>query len=119
MLAADAARLGGAPELARRHLETLLARHAGDARAAPAAFTLGRLLVERLGQPALAAQAFARSQQLAPAGALAEDALAREVSCWLHAGQQQRAQERARTYLTRYPAGARRAAMESALAASP
>ena len=71
------------------------------------AFTLGRILLEDLRQPAGAADAFARARQLAGSGALAEDALAREVSAWRRAGQRQRARQRAEEYVRTYPHGYR------------
>jgi transmembrane sensor len=79
-----------------------------DSRAPLAAFTLARLLLEKLNQPAEAARTFAEVQRLAPEGDLAEDALAREVESWRAAGLAAAARERAGTYLQRYPQGRRR-----------
>lgn len=110
LLAADAARLGGRPDKAVPHLERLLRRHARDARAPLAAFTLGRTLLEQLGRPREAAQAFADARRLDGSGAMAEDALAREVESWSRAGDAPLAGERAREFLERYPKG-RRAAL--------
>jgi transmembrane sensor len=72
-----------------------------------AAFTLGRVLLTRLGRPREAAAAFAGARARAPAGSLAEDALAREVEAWARAGELQRARARARQYLRSYPSGRR------------
>jgi transmembrane sensor len=72
-----------------------------------AAFTLGRVLLEELGQPNEAAAAFARAEALAPRGALAQDAIAREVEAWSRAGEVSRARARAEEYLRRYPEGRR------------
>jgi transmembrane sensor len=110
LLAADAARLGGRPDKAVPHLERLVRRHSRDARAPLAAFTLGRTLLEQLGRPREAAQAFATARRLDGSGALAEDALAREVDSWSRAGDTTLARERAREFLARYPDG-RRAAL--------
>lgn len=110
LLAADASRLGGRPERAVGYLETIVRRHARDARAPLAAFTLGRTLLEQLGRPREAAQAFATARRLDGSGALAEDALAREVESWSRAGDVSVARERATEFLTRYPQG-RRAAL--------
>lgn len=113
LLAADVARLGGHPEQAVGYLRKVVSGHAGDSRAPLAAFTLGRVLLDQLGRPHEAAGAFARARNLAPGGALAEDALAREVESWSMAGQPARARERGEEYLQRYPKGRRRKAVES------
>ncbi|HMJ10168.1 MAG TPA: FecR family protein, partial [Polyangiaceae bacterium] len=69
LLAADVARLSGHPADAVAPLQraTQLGR---DARAGLAAFTLGRVLLEDLGQPARAAGAFRKAFALAPRGPL-------------------------------------------------
>ncbi len=54
-----------------------------------------------------AAEAFATARTLSPEGALAQDALAREVESWARAAEAATAQERAREYLARYPHGRR------------
>jgi transmembrane sensor len=107
LLAADAARLGGNPALAVAPLEKLLARYSFDARAPLAAFTLGRTLLDQLGRPREAAQAFATARRLDSSGALAQDALAREVESWSRAGESSLARARAEQYLARYPDGRR------------
>ncbi|MEM9195556.1 MAG: FecR family protein, partial [Myxococcota bacterium] len=75
MLAADVARLSGHPRRAVEPLQRTLTHHASDPRAPLAAFTLGRVYLEELGQPREAAAAFARARRMAPRGSLAEDAL--------------------------------------------
>ncbi|MEM1417359.1 MAG: FecR family protein [Myxococcota bacterium] len=107
LLAADVARLSGHPRNAVQPLRRALARHPGDARAPLAAFTLGRVYLEELGQPREAAAAFAKARQLRPNGSLAEDALAREVEAWDRAGEASRARERALEYLRLFPRGRR------------
>jgi transmembrane sensor len=107
LLAADVARLGGHPEKAVNWLERVLSAHAGDSRAALAAFTLGRTLLDQLGRPREAAQAFARAERLDPKGTLSQDALAREVESWSRAGDSTLARERAERYSTLYPKGRR------------
>jgi transmembrane sensor len=107
LLSADAARLGGQPHKALAPLERILSAHASDSRAPLAAFTLGRTLLEQLGRPREAAQAFATAQRLAPRGALSQDALAREVESWSRAGDAAVARERAERYTERYPKGRR------------
>jgi transmembrane sensor len=111
LLAADAARLGGRPDRAVSFLERLVKRFPRDARAPLAAFTLGRTLLDQLGRPREAAQAFASARRLDSKGAMAEDALAREVEAWSRAGETELARERAREFLTRYPKGRRAAAV--------
>lgn len=107
MLAADVARLGGHGSDAVAFLKRVVDRHARDSRAPLAAFTLGRVLLDQLGQPVEAADAFAAARRLAPGGALAQDALAREVESWDRAGDSVRAHERAEEYLRLFPKGQR------------
>ncbi len=111
LLAADVARLGGHPERAVAPLERVINGHPFDSRAPLAAFTLGRTLLEQLGRPRQAAHAFATARQLDRAGALTQDALAREVEAWSRAGDSEKARERATEYLKRYPTGRRAGAV--------
>lgn len=107
LLAADVARLTGHTAQARTYLRQLLDHHAKDARAPLAAFTLGRVLIDQMGWPREAAEAFAKARSLAPEGPLAEDALAREVEAWSRAGDAERARTAAEHYLLLYPGGSR------------
>lgn len=107
MLAADVARLSGHPSDAEPPLRRLLDRHDRDPRAPLAAFTLGRLLLEHLGDPAQAADLFERARRRAPSASVAEDALARETEARARAGQPARARACAELYLSLYPHGAR------------
>jgi transmembrane sensor len=107
LVAADVARLSNHPQQAVAPLRQLMDHHPTDARAPVAAFTLGRVLLEELGEPAQAAAAFSRSRELDPHGALAEDALAREVEAWAGAGDLGRANALARQYVASYPEGRR------------
>jgi len=107
LLAADVARLSHHPEQAVQPLNRVVTHFARDDRAAPAAFLLGRVLMENLGRASDAAKAFAQSRKLSPSGPLAEDALGREVEALRKAGFATTASERAREYVHRYPAGAR------------
>jgi transmembrane sensor len=107
MMAADAARLSNHPLQAVGYLQRITKEHARDSRAPLAAFTLGRIYMNQLGQPAAAARAFALVRQLAPAGALVEDALAREAEALEQAGQHAAAQRLAADYLKQYPSGRR------------
>ncbi|HKE19215.1 MAG TPA: hypothetical protein VKB80_30275 [Kofleriaceae bacterium] len=103
----DAARAAGDPERAVMLLERVATEYARAPEAGLAAFTRGRILLEELGRPRLAASAFARAAELDSRGRLAEDALAREVEAWHRAGDAAQARDRARAYLQRYPDGYR------------
>jgi len=107
LLAADVARLGGHPDRAVAPLQRVIADHAFDPRAPLAAFTLGRTLLELLGRPREAAQAFATARRLDRRGALTQDALAREVESWASAGETGQAHARALDYVRLYPQGRR------------
>lgn len=109
LLAADAARLSGHLHEAARYLEHLVQRYPQSPSAPIAAFTLGRLNLYELEQPALAARSFGRAYALDPNGAMAEDALAREAEAYHQAGDAQRSKKAAERYLERYPNGERRA----------
>ncbi len=111
LFAADVARLSGHAALAVPRLERVLRAHASDSRAPLAAFTLGRTLLDSLGRPREAADAFARARRLSPGGALAQDALAREVESWSRAGEPGVARQRALEYLDKYPGGRREKAV--------
>lgn len=105
MLAADVARLSRHPGEATRYLARVSDGFPRDKRAPLAAFTLGRVLLEDMGQPARAADAFRRAHQLAPRGPLSSDALAREAEAAQRAGQAERAGKAARRYVELYPDG--------------
>jgi ferric-dicitrate binding protein FerR (iron transport regulator) len=105
LVAADAARFGGHPAEAVPYLQRVVGAHGRDPRASLAAFTLGRVLLDELGRPAEAADAFERAR--AAGGVMGEDALAREVEAWSRAGDAARAHDLAALYAQRYPAGRR------------
>ena len=105
LLAADVARLSGHPAQALRPLRRLIARFPEDHRAALAAFTLGRVLMDGLERPGEAAASFAKARALWPEGPLAEDALAREIEAHADAGNTAQARRAAKRYLERYPSG--------------
>jgi transmembrane sensor len=105
LLAADAARLSGHPAEAVPYLDRVLRGHARDPRASLAAFTLGRVLLDELGRPSEAVDAFALARS--SGGPLAEDALAREVEALSRAGEVTRSREQALLYRRLYPNGRR------------
>jgi transmembrane sensor len=111
MLAADVARQAGRPERAVPFLERVVKEHATEVSAQLAGFSLGKVYLDNLGQPALAAQSFAAVRAMAPAGGLAQDALAREVEAWSRAGDAARARDGALEYVRLYPHGRRVAAV--------
>jgi transmembrane sensor len=105
---ADKARKEGRPDQALGYLKAITDRHSGDPRAPLAAFTRGRVLLESLGRPREAAQAFAQARALSGRrSALAEDALAREVEAYAAAGESGMARDRAELYRRNYPKGLR------------
>jgi transmembrane sensor len=89
------------------HLRTLIDRFPADPHAQVAAFTIGRLLLESLGQPRQAAASFEHARVLAGRAPVAEDALAREVEAWAAAGERALARRRAELYRQLYPDGSR------------
>jgi hypothetical protein len=102
--AGESRRAGDAAAAARAY-EELLRLHPSDGRASLSAFELGRLRMDRLGDPAGAISALERALALNVGPSFREDALARLVS--VHASQGNfaacaRARDR---YLTSYPAG--------------
>jgi len=105
LLAADAARLSGHPAEAVPYLERVLRGHTRDPRTGLAAFTLGRVLLDELGRPSEAVDAFALARS--SGGPLAEDALAREVEALSRAGDITRSREQALLYQRLYPNGRR------------
>jgi transmembrane sensor len=105
LLAADVQRLSHHPDEAVAPLRQVLRDHAQDPRASLAAFTLGRVLLDELAQPADAANAFIQADRLAPDGPMAEDAIARAVEALSRAGDAANARRLAEDYLKRFPAG--------------
>jgi transmembrane sensor len=104
---ADRARKAGRPQEAVAHLRMLIDRFPNDPHAQVAAFTIGRLLLESLGQPRQAAASFEQARVLARGAPVAEDALAREVEAWAAAGEPVFARRRAELYRQLYPHGSR------------
>jgi transmembrane sensor len=107
LLAADTARLSGHPEAALPYLRRVVAQHARDSRAPLAAFTLGGVLMQQLGQPREAEAAYARARELASSSPLAEDALARQVEAAHRAGDAALARSLGQEYVAKYPQGRR------------
>jgi transmembrane sensor len=104
------------PAAAAVLLEQALGNNADDSAAGLAAFTLGRLYLESLGQPARAAEVFRRIVERGTPRGLLEDAHARLVEALLHSGDRQRATEALQEYERKYPASRRAAALRARLA---
>jgi len=102
---ADAQRRAGDTRAAEATLDAAVAAAPDRGRAALAAFTLGKLLLDASGRPADAARAFSRSLALGPPASIAEDVLARLVEAEGRAGHAERARAAARQYAERYPNG--------------
>jgi tetratricopeptide (TPR) repeat protein len=111
LLAADVAREAGSPAHAVPFLERVVREHPHELSAQLAGFSLGKIYLDALDDPGLAARTFAEVRALAPAGGLAQDALAREVEAWSRAGRTDRARASAAEYVRLYPNGRRVAAV--------
>lgn len=72
------------------------------------AFTLGRIQLDHLGEPAAAGRTFGLALQTRLPPTLREQALARAVQAWATAGQHGRALQFGRRYLEAYPTGPNR-----------
>lgn len=90
---ADVARLSGHPADAVGPLQRIVTEHRADARAALAGFTLGRLHLDSLGDPARAAADFRSAIGLRLPSALLEDAHLRWIEAAARAGDPKQAQE--------------------------
>jgi transmembrane sensor len=107
LLAADVHRLSGHPSDAVAPLKRLVEKFPTDPRAPLAAFTLGRVLLDEVGDPRAAAAAFASTRRLQPGGPLDESALAREIEAWSRAGETQQARALGEEYFRLYPNGSK------------
>jgi transmembrane sensor len=101
---AKRARLAGRPRDAAIALDTLRRRYRSDPRAALAAFELGRLRLDNLGDAPGAVEALNDAIVLAPQGSFREDAEARRVDALDAEGAPGCAEARD-AYLVRYPKG--------------
>lgn len=107
---ADAARGSAHPKEAARVLEFMLARGAlSESATASAAFTLGRIELDELGHPWVAAAHFARAAQYAP---IAEEALLRRAQALWLANQDDEARAVASLVVKRYPQGVQTARLK-------
>lgn len=102
---AERFRLGGRLRDAAAALDALRRQYPGDSRAALAAFELGRIRMDGLGDFAGAATAFESALKLNPSASFREDAEARLVSVYDRMGQRTACESSRRAYLARYPRG--------------
>lgn len=109
----DVARREGKPREAEMALRTLVRDHRKDPRRAMAEFTLGRVLLDDLGQYVEAADAFVRARRASTSKALAEDALAREVEARARAGQSMEARALAERFVREFPQSSRLASVRA------
>jgi len=100
----EQAQLAGRPAEAATALDQLRRRFPGDARAGLAAFELGRLRQDQLGDPAGAAAAL--EDAVRRGGAFGEDAAARLVRAYQALGNRAACERTRDAYLARYPRGA-------------
>lgn len=105
MLLADLARLSGHAAPAAQALLDVRQRFPGSPEAGEATFLLGRVSADQQGAPARGALWFSRYLAEQPNGAFAAEALGRLMDCQRRAGQLDKAQLTARTYLQSYPRG--------------
>jgi transmembrane sensor len=101
----NAARRAGDAAGAARAYEELLTLHPGDGRAGLAAFELGRLRMDRLGDLPGAIQALQKAVMMAPGAGFREDAMARLVEAYARAGAVERCRSARGAYLSSYPGG--------------
>jgi TolA-binding protein len=110
---ANLARRSGDLAAAVRAYELLLSKYPNDARVGLAAFELGRLRLERLGNPAGAVSALERAMARAPSPGLREDAMARLVQAHAALGDGARCRRTRDKYLAEYPGGVHANAVKS------
>jgi TolA-binding protein len=111
--ASDARRAGKISE-AVAAFDELIRRYPEDEHAGYAAFQLGRIRLDSLGDPASAAQDFSFAVAHPGSGFFPEDAEARLVEALAKAGKNAACAQARRRFLEKYPRSARRASIERA-----
>lgn len=109
---ADVARLTGRPKKAVAAFRALVVRYPDDARAGLAAYEMGRLDLDALGDPKAAVEALDLALKKAPTGPFAEDALARKVQALDELGDLTACQKTRDTYRRTWPKGIHSAALD-------
>jgi hypothetical protein len=102
---AERLRMNGRLRDAAAQLDSLRRQFPGDSRAPLAAFELGRIRMDGLGDYAGAATAFESSLKLNPSASFREDVEARLVTLYDRMGQASACEASKRAYLARYPRG--------------
>jgi transmembrane sensor len=108
----NTARRAGDAGAAARAYEELLTKHPSDPRAGLAAFELGRLRMDRLGNLRGAASALRKAVALAPGAAFREDAMARLAQAYAAMGAGDSCRKAKEAYLSAYPTGVHVASVE-------
>jgi transmembrane sensor len=119
LMLADVARLSGHPAEAVAPLYRIVQHHAGRPEAALAAVTLGRLLLDQLGNPGEAARVLERALALGVPLGLREDVYARLVEAHVRAGNRAAAGAVSKRYDREFSNGRRRNEISRWLEASP
>jgi transmembrane sensor len=114
----DELRAHGRARDAAELLARAIAEHPDDAGVGVAAFSLGRLYLEVLGEPGLAADAFARVLRAGRPRGLLEDAHARRTEALISAGRRDEAARALAQLEAAFPASARVAPLRVRLAAT-
>lgn len=99
------ARRAGDAQQAAQYYERLLQLHPSDPRAGLAAFELGRLRMDRLGNLQGAVNALRQAVTLAPGSGFREDAMARLVQAYAAMGSVGPCRQARRAYLEAFPSG--------------
>ncbi len=102
---ADAARYSGQARIASRALLAERQRFSGSKQARSAAFMLGRLAEDHLGDARTALTWYTTYLQESPSGAFASEALGRKMGLVKRTRGRSAAESLARSYLERYPKG--------------
>jgi transmembrane sensor len=112
LASADKARAEGHPDRAVEALGEITRRFRSDPRAGGAAFTLGKLQMDKLDDPQGAARSFSLAIAYGLPATLLEDAYARLVEAHARAGDRGAAEHAMQMYRVRFPNGSRERGME-------
>jgi transmembrane sensor len=111
--AANRARAAGDASGAAQGYRKLLDEYPRDSRAPLAAFELGRLQMDRLGQPAQAVSSLKRALASSSGGGFREDAMARLVMAHAATGARAACSHARIAYLKQYPNGVHRTTVQA------
>jgi TolA-binding protein len=105
VLLGNAARFAGSGARAEQAFRLVRSRFAGTAQASMAAFHLGRIAYDQVGDRRQAAEWFQSYLREAPGGPFAREAAGRLLEAQRALGDRNAARAAARTYLQKYPSG--------------